>query len=225
MKDYRDLTFNLLKVIDQKRENKRTYLYCVCLRCGNKKWIRADGVTNGSVISCGCYNEDNNLIKVKDITDKKFGRLIAKYDTGKRDIHNGSAIWFCECECGGTKEVSEYILNKDDVNSCGCLAKESQFKQGKILGEMTKRVCIEGTNIRNLKSLKMLRNNTSGYKGVRWDNARSKWYVGIEFKGKRYYLGRYEKEQKKLAAEAYRVAKEQLHGNFLEWYEKEYKNK
>lgn len=217
MKDYTSMVYNYLKVLDQKRENKRTFFYCECLRCGNKKWIRSDGVTNGSQVSCGCYNADKNLIKVKDITGVKFGKLTAKYDTGKRDKDNGSAIWFCECECNGFKEVSEGDLTYGNVNSCGCLLKEWQSQHGKEIGYTTKQECIDGTNIRNL-TMKMLKNNTSGHKGVVWDKDRYKWISQIWFKGKYYYLGRYDKDQKELAAEAYRLAKQQLHGEFLEWY-------
>lgn len=39
----------------------------------------------------------------KDITNQKFGRLIAK-EIVRRTPGKGT-IWRCECECGGEKEV------------------------------------------------------------------------------------------------------------------------
>lgn len=45
----------------------------------------------------------------KDITNQKFGRLIAKEIV--RTIPGKGTIWRCECECGGEKEVlAAYFL-------------------------------------------------------------------------------------------------------------------
>ncbi len=51
-----------------------------------------------------------------------FGRLTAK-EIVRHDPKKG-AIWRCECECGGEKEVpAAYLLNKK-TQSCGCLAEK-----------------------------------------------------------------------------------------------------
>ncbi|WP_312373184.1 hypothetical protein [Lachnoclostridium sp.] len=221
--DNRGKVYNYLKVIEQKREKigekNRTYYYCECLRCGDIKWIRADLVTSGRQVSCGCYNAENNLATVKNITDKVFGKLTAKYDTGKRDKNNGAAIWYCECECGNTKEASSTDLDRLGVSSCGCIAKEWQSKHGKEIGAIIKEGCIEKTNVRNL-TMKIRNDNTSGHKGVTWDKERNKWYVSIGFQGKPYYLGRY--DDKNDAIEVRSIAEKKIFGEFLEWYE-EYK--
>ncbi len=219
MKDYVGKEYHFLKVLEQKRENKRTLLYCKCLRCGNKKWIRADMVTSGLQISCGCYKEEFNSFPSKDLTNIKFGLLTAKYLTGKK-ASNGSFIWYCECECGGSKEASTSDLNRERVRSCGCIASQWQSEHGKEIGAKTKEACIEGTNIRNL-TMEMPSSNTSGIKGVTWDKDRNKWEAQISFKGKHYYLGRYDDIVD--AAGARRIAEEKIFGDFLEWYENEYK--
>lgn len=217
--NYVGKTFNFLEVLDQKREKKRTYIYCKCLRCGNKKWIRSDIVVSGRQVSCGCYKIENAK---KDITDKKFGRLTAKYDTGKRAKDNGSVIWFCECECGNTKEVSQQDITLGRTTSCGCVAKEWQSKHGKELGKKTLEYCVDGTNIRNL-TMQTPARNTSGHKGVIWDKSRNKWSAQINFKGKNYYLGRYDDMSD--AIKIRKLAEENIFGEFLEWFYKTFPEK
>ena len=58
--------------------------------------------------------------KIKDITNQRFGNLIAIENTGKRD--NGrNLIWLCKCDCGNTCEVSGNNLRTGHTKSCGCL--------------------------------------------------------------------------------------------------------
>ena len=81
--------FGMLTILEQKRENNRTYYLCRC-DCGVEKWIRADTLKQGT-ISCGCYNKKNNLKKAEDITNKVFGRLTALEPTNKKSS-NGNII-------------------------------------------------------------------------------------------------------------------------------------
>ena len=58
---------------------------------------------------------------VKDLTGKKFGRLIAmRYVfTKKRHAH-----WECKCICGNIIITNSNTLQRKDTQSCGCLQKE-----------------------------------------------------------------------------------------------------
>ena len=94
-KDRVGTTVRGFKIIDYKRENNRTYFYIICPVCGNKKWLRSDSLNNPKVVSCGCYNKENNFIKRIDITNKRYGRLTAIKQTKNRDKYNGSVIWIC----------------------------------------------------------------------------------------------------------------------------------
>jgi len=66
-------------------------------------------------------------------------------------------------------------------------------------------------------------NNINGYKGVYWNKIQKKWFATITFKGKTYYLGSY--DNPKDAGEIYLKAKVRIYTDFLEWYEKEFRNK
>lgn len=202
-----------LIVLDRKRENKRTYCYCKC-ECGSKTWIRADSLK--TTRSCGCLAEETQF-KTKDLTNKTFGRLTVIKSTDKRDINNGAMIWECKCSCGNVKEVSSRNLNSGDIRSCGCLSSEIHSKSiNKAIKYHLENHVVEGTNIQVISSKKPISSNTSGFTGVRWEKDRKKWLAEIQFKGKRYYLGRY--ENKEGAIKARKEAEEKYHKNFLDWY-------
>lgn len=58
----------------------------------------------------------------KDLTDKKFGRLIAiNYIKGTHSIR---AKWKCLCDCGNYTYVYPFALTSGHTTSCGCRGKE-----------------------------------------------------------------------------------------------------
>ena len=61
----------------------------------------------------------------KNLTDKKFVRLIAKLPMKKRLKSGRSVIyWKCICECGNTVITQSQQLLSGHTQSCGCLQKE-----------------------------------------------------------------------------------------------------
>ena len=63
----------------------------------------------------------------KDLTGRRFGRLVAVKDTGKRV--NRNAIWLCRCDCGGETNQRASTLLQGLVKSCGCYGKEIAKKR------------------------------------------------------------------------------------------------
>lgn len=208
-----------IKILDVKRENKRTYAKIICPFCQKEKWTRLDHVIQGQTVSCGCYNAEANLKKMKDLTGQKIGRLTVKRATEHRDKNNGAVIWECECKCGNVVFVSATNLNRKSTRSCGCLGRENSTKNaGKAAEYVKKNFCIDGTNPLQLKKKTKL--GVSGIKGVTWDKDRNKWCAQIWFKGKNYHLGRFGRLED--AAKARQEAEEQMFDNFLEWYAETY---
>jgi hypothetical protein len=66
----------------------------------------------------------------KDLTNKRFGRLVVLNKTDKRDNRRG-LIWNCKCDCGNTKNISSGTLTNGYVRSCGCLRRESEIARHK----------------------------------------------------------------------------------------------
>ena len=67
------------------------------------------------------------MSRIIDLTNQKFGRLTALYDTGKRK-HN-HVVWHCKCDCGNECDVLGHSLKTGNTKSCGCLVKESVIKR------------------------------------------------------------------------------------------------
>lgn len=206
--DLRGKQFGDLTVVDfAPSKNGQARWKCLC-KCGNTCIVNRRELITGETTSCGC--------KVKeDLTGKRFGRLVVYEDTGKRDA-NQNRIWLCDCDCGGTKEVTTHDLNHGFVRSCGCLAEDASEKAGENLGNyVIKNHVKEGTNIKNLTS-KISKSNTSGVKGITWDAAKKKWVAQISFKKKHYHLGRY--DNKEDAIKIRKAAEEELFDPIIEKY-------
>jgi len=63
----------------------------------------------------------------KNLAGKRFGRLVAVADSGKR-IHH-SIGWACHCDCGKIVIVQSRNLLSGTTKSCGCLQKEMAKKK------------------------------------------------------------------------------------------------
>lgn len=64
----------------------------------------------------------------------------------------------------------------------------------------------------NSRNARLSKNNTSGYKGVSLDKRRNKWMAQLSLDRRHIHLGYFDNPE--LAAEAYRVAIERIHGDF-----------
>lgn len=68
--------------------------------------------------------------KPKDITGKRFGRLLAQRIEGRRSS-SSEIYWSCLCDCGETKAVRVSSLRRGKTKSCGCLQRECRARVGK----------------------------------------------------------------------------------------------
>ena len=64
---------------------------------------------------------------MNDLTGNRYGRLVVIYFI-RRDKHN-HAIYFCQCDCGSTKEIDGCSLVTGKTKSCGCYDKEKHITQ------------------------------------------------------------------------------------------------
>lgn len=131
-----DLTgkkFGLLTVLEYDRVEGKGHSYWKCqCECGAIKSIRKDGLINGSVISCGCFQKKNRSENFTiDLTGQVFGRLTVIKRKGSNK-HNG-AMWLCQCSCGNQKIIPGDSLRKGASQSCGCLKSAGQDKISYIL--------------------------------------------------------------------------------------------
>ncbi len=142
-----------------------------------------------------------------DITNQRFGRLVAWYPSRRYD-KSGSVVWHCGCDCGKEVDVPYNTLVYSNQKSCGCQKKEHDQKLQTFLTH------VAGTSVEALKSKKVPSDNTTGYKGIYL--IRGKYVAKIVFQKKQYFLGTYDRIQD--AAEARREAEEVLFDGVAEHY-------
>lgn len=59
---------------------------------------------------------------MKDLTGKRFGKLVVIKRSGS-DKHK-NATWLCRCDCGNETIVSGIYLRQGETRSCGCLQRK-----------------------------------------------------------------------------------------------------
>ena len=87
---------------------------------------------------------------IRNISGKRFGKLTAICDTGKRSI--GSVVWKCVCDCGKKREVALHELHYGYTTTCGdrkCrkdyhehLPETKIKKEGKLQNRLYNALCL-----------------------------------------------------------------------------------
>lgn len=196
---------NLTALYRVENKNNRTRWHCRC-SCGNEIDVTTHDLRTGHVKSCGCYRKEHAAFV--DLKGKRIGQMTVIEKTEKRD-RKGSVIWLCRCDCGNYCNYTADSLMHGSVVSCGCYKKKELSRQ--LPGRLHH---IDGTCVESLLRTRLRSDNKTGYTGVTLTRD-GRYVASIGFKGKRYYLGRYEKLQDAVSA---RKKGEEMHSEFLEWY-------
>lgn len=133
------------------------------------------------------------VIKRKDITGKKFNHLTAIRFTGKtKKTFKGhdSAVWEWQCICGNIIEKSINEIHHHRNKSCGCENKKLMQKRGPK--HLKKIKHFMGTTINSISSNTMRKNNTTGVRGVFFNEPTGKFRVSIGLCNRSIDLGSYE---------------------------------
>lgn len=125
-KDLTGQKFGKLTVIEYLyTKNKRPYYRCSC-ECGGEKIAQGKLLKNGQIVSCGCM-----IGGKQNLLGKTFGRLTVKELIGQNK--NNNQVWLCDCECGGSIQVTTKDLNCGHVQSCGCYNSRGNSAIQKVL--------------------------------------------------------------------------------------------
>lgn len=120
MKKCQDLTgqkFGKLTAIELlPKSGKDRRWRCLC-DCGNYAEVIPYNLKSGHTTSCGCAPCKKPL----DLTDKRFGRLVAIKLLPKT---NNGGRWLCRCDCGNEVEVGISSLTCGVTKSCGCFVSD-----------------------------------------------------------------------------------------------------
>lgn len=83
---------------------------------------RADKIVSGVVTGKTRSQtiSENNTKKAKDLSNQRFGKLVALEPTDQRD-GGRCVIWKCKCDCGNIHYTGSRNLIQGKTQSCGCL--------------------------------------------------------------------------------------------------------
>ena len=128
------------KLVVLEKINKHQYK-CQC-DCGNITVVYYSNLLYGSTQSCGCLRKEQRkkLLggkKPNDLTNKRFGKLVALYPVGKNSI--GAIKWHCKCDCGEYQDVIGSLLINGQYISCKKCGHDRHFKDvtGQQFGNLT----------------------------------------------------------------------------------------
>lgn len=146
--------YGKLEVLEKTEQRKNGHIVYKCkCDCGQECFVESSELTTGRTESCGCSLK----YKYTDLTNQRFGRLIAIKDSGKRDDYR-NILWLCKCDCGNIAYVPSKNLTAGITCSCGCLQKEKAAQLGHgHLQDLTgqrfgKLVVIENSGERNSRN-------------------------------------------------------------------------
>ena len=118
--------FNRLTVIEVdmiysiKAKRNRKHYICEC-ECGSIKSIRYLNVIKGSVISCGCYNDEvrrRNKVKDPEI-GFKFNHLTVVERMPDDIRQSGHKSFRCRCDCGNEVIIGKPFIIMERNKHCG----------------------------------------------------------------------------------------------------------
>ena len=197
-------------------EHKRTRWNCLC-DCGNTTSVTTTSLTSGKTKSCGCLRTDR-----EDLVGRTFGRLMVIIENIEQTrLRKRGPVWDCVCVCGNKSVVRGDLLKVGSIRSCGCLQRDKAYEAGKLTGYKNlqghEQDRVDGVIVCSL-TRGMLRNNTSGHKGVSWSASKGKWRAYITLRDKQLFLGYYDDVQE--AAKARQEAEKEHFKPIVDKYEK-----
>lgn len=122
-----------------RRSKKETLKWeCIC-KCGNHTTVATEKLISGDTQSCGCLVKERiHETTFKDLTGKRFGKLIViklheikRYGNGQQ-----KTLWECQCDCGNRTIVSTGSLRSGKTVSCGCIKSGIELSVTQISQEL-----------------------------------------------------------------------------------------
>lgn len=218
--DLMNMKFHRLTVVKKSRDLKTNRIIwgCKC-DCENPEyvWVDTYRLKSGHTTSCGCYH--NEVI----------GNINRKYkDDYRSRLH---VIWMnIKLRCSNNKGNKNAYYDEKGISICDewkydyltfkRWALNNGYKDGLTIDRRDNNLGYYPDNCRwvddTIQAINRgdFKNNTSGYKGVSWDNKNKKWKAQIAINKKDIYLGEFININE--AIKARKEAEEKYHKPLLE---------
>lgn len=199
----------MIKRLEKQNKHGSYYYIQKCGLCGKE----FEGVYNPKLKSCGC------AIAERDRSGEinKFGvKIIRRIGEVERNKKHNQNCYIYEMQCPRCGKIFKSRYNQY-LKSCGCLSEliYNSEERKELLKDVGKRNRRFGTNLGLIASDKIPKTNTSGYKGVNFDNANRKWCATMCFQG--YNVKKACKSKEEAIEERQKMEKER--NVFLKWYD------
>ena len=102
----------------EKDSNGSMIWECIC-DCGNKTTATYSNLKRGHKKSCGCAIQEYFDFLTYDLSNQRFGMLVAQYFSGRREKDKRN-LWHCKCDCGNECDIDVNSLISGHTRSCGC---------------------------------------------------------------------------------------------------------
>lgn len=202
-----------LEIIGEDHTEKRIHYTFLCHKCG-KTFTGLSYYLEKYADGCPeCQLKEKYEKKLDGLFDKKYGKLTPLEFCGKNGF---DALYVkCRCDCGNLVDATVSELKRGKKVMCyDCSMKKFNDYREKFRKEDK----VYNTALSKIQpGKKLMKTNTSGYTGVRWNEKLKKYCVTIGFQKKNYYLGSYHRIEE--AAAVRKIAEDKIFGGFLTWYE------
>lgn len=182
---------------------RRHYFKCKC-SCGNEKTVNKSDMTNGKILSCGCYHS-----KITIKRNRRYNDYYIVNDTVIVKFSNSDKYFLCDLEdLNYIKNHSWYEdkhgyamsnINRKKIFFHRLILNAQKGEEVDHIFQISKGVCDNRKNNlricshqKNMENVSLYKNNTSGYAGVIYDKSCGKWRANISVKGKCKYLGKFD---------------------------------
>lgn len=182
--------FTIIGISDKKDYDGGVMWECRC-DCGNIKHYRTNRAKK--VVSCGCINNNNisDRFEVEYNTWKNIRQRCYNTKHPKFENYGGRGITVCErWNIDFFNFLYDMGERPKDKNSIGRIDNDKGY---------SKENCRWENHEEQSLNKSMLKNNTSGVKGVRLKRG-NRWTASLEYKGKVYYLGNYKDKNEAIQA-------------------------
>ncbi len=201
MSGFIDLTgdrFSRLVVLSQAESyiqpnGKKVVMWNVRCNCGKEFVVSGASLRSGNTQSCGCYNKQRTR-ETQTTHAQSRTRLYTIWQGMKQRCHNPNAINYSNYGGRGITVCDEWERSFENFYGW---AMANGYDSSLSIDRIDNNKGYSSYNCRWVDmsiqeaNRRLLRRNTSGYRGVCWDKENSKWAVSVTVHGKNNRVGRF----------------------------------
>lgn len=190
----------VIKRVENPKGKKDAAWLCQC-KCGDQSVVVAYRLKNGNTKSCGCIRKPA-LHQANTKHGKSKTVEYATWNSMMQRCYNPNAMKYSSYGSRGIVVCERWHEFENFLEDMGMRPdKKLSLERIDPYGNYGPDNCKWGTKTEQSRNTRSLyATNTSGARGVHWDNRRSKWIATIKVNGKKIQIGEFKDKQDAIAA-------------------------